>query len=227
MQLLTLIELLSRGLRPVQLISVKDSMAESHDLKSLGQFSNKRITIAQRVLKESSDGVITARPPPPFRDTRGMNSHQLSSEENANQWIRFGMPPVIIYSTYFANTRCTSEATSEALELAYKILQRSQDSEKECSGWDFIAKGSGFVKVFTSKCPYEHDMVGLLMDREIHSRLDELWIVLTKGHFPEPFDDQNSAASFEAKIKGMKQRFRGTPSSIQIRVLTTTTTCQS
>ena len=212
MQLLTLIELLSRGLRPVQLISVKDSMAESDDLKSLGQFSNKRITIAQRVLKESSDGVITARPPPPFRDTRGMNSHQLSSEENANQWIRFGMPPVIVYSAYFANTRCTSEATSEALELAYKILQRSQDSEKEFSGWDFIAKGSRFVKVFTSKCPYEHDMVGLLMDREIHSRLDELWIVLTKGHFPEPFDDQNSAASSEAKIRGMKQRFRGTPS---------------
>ena len=122
------------------------------------------------------------------------------------------MPPVIVYSAYFANTRCTSEATSEALELAYKILQRSQDSEKECSGWDFIAKGSRFVKVFTSKCPYEHDMVGLLMDREIHSRLDELWIVLTKGHFPEPFDDQNSDASSEAKIRGMKQRFRGTPS---------------
>ena len=55
-------------------------------------------------------------------------------------------------------------------------------------------------------------MVGLLMDRDIHSRLDELWIVLTKGHFPEPFDDQNSAAVAEAKIRDMKQRFRGTPS---------------
>ena len=50
------------------------------------------------------------------------------------------------------------------------------------------------------------------MDREIHSRLDELWIVLTKGHFPEPFDDQKSAAASEAKIKYMKQRFQGTPS---------------
>ena len=72
------------------------------------------------------------------------------------------MPPVIVYSAYFANTRYTTEATAEALELAYKILQRSQDSEKECSGWDFVAKGSRFVKVFTSKCPYEHDMVGLV-----------------------------------------------------------------
>ena len=35
---------------------------------------------------------------------------------------------------------------------------------------------------------------------------------MTKGHFPEPFDDQNSAAVAEAKIRDMKQRFRGTPS---------------
>ena len=187
-------------------------MTDGVDLKSLGQFSSKRITIAQSVLKESSEGLIAARPPPPFRDTRGTGPQLLSSEDVANQWIRFGMPPVIVYSAYFANTRYTTEATSEALELAYKILQRSQDSEKECSGWEFVAKGSRFVKVFASKCPYEDDMVGLLMDRDIHSRLDELWIVLTKGHFPEPFDDQNSAAVAEAKIRDMKQRFRGTPS---------------
>ena len=37
---------------------------------------------------------------------------------------------MIVYSAYFANTRYTNEATSEALELAYKLLQRSQDSEK-------------------------------------------------------------------------------------------------
>jgi hypothetical protein len=125
-QLLTLIEPLSLGHRPVQLSSVESKMAESDDLKSLGQFSNKRITIAQKVLQESSEGVITARPPPPFRDTRGGNSHLLSSEEVANQWIRFGMPPVIVYSAYFANTSHTSEATSEALELAYKLLYRDR-----------------------------------------------------------------------------------------------------
>jgi hypothetical protein len=68
------------------------------------------------------------------------------------------------------------------------------------------------VKVFTSKCPYDDDEVGQLMDQDIHSRLDELWIVLTKGHFPEPFDDQNEAAVAESKIRDMKQRFRGTPS---------------
>ena len=211
-QLLTLIEVLSLGHRSVQLTSLRGKVAESDDLKTLGQFSSRRITIAQKVLQESSDGTITARPPPPFRDTRGANSHRLSTVDVANEWIRFGMPPVIVYSAYFANTRSTSEATAEALELAYKILQRSQDSEKECSGWDFIAKGSRFVKVFVSRCPYEHNMVGLLMDSDIHSRLDELWIVLTKGHFPEPFDDQNSAAASEAKIRNMKQRFRGTPS---------------
>ena len=170
-------------------------MAESDNLNSLGQFSNKRITIAQRVLKGSSEGTIVAKPPPPFKDTRGTFSHRLSTEEVANQWIRFGMPPVIVYSAYFANTRYTNEATSEALELAYKLLQRSQDSEKECSGWDFIAKGSRFVKVFVNRCPYEDDMMGRLMDKEIYDRLDELWIVLTKGHFPEPFDDQHSAVA--------------------------------
>ena len=49
------------------------------------------------------------------------------------------------------------------------------------------------------------------MDKEIYDRLDELWIVLSKGHFPEPFD-QISAAESEAKIRNMKQLFRGTPS---------------
>ena len=68
------------------------------------------------------------------------------------------------------------------------------------------------MKVFASRCPYEDDMMGLLMDKEIYDRLDELWIVLTKGHFPEPFDDQHSAVASEAKIRNMKQRFRGTPS---------------
>ena len=81
---------------------------------------------------------------------------------------------MVVYSAYFANTRYTNEATSEALELAYKLLQRSQDSEKEYSGWDFIAKGSRFVKVFVNRCPYEDVMMGRFMDKEIYDRLDEL-----------------------------------------------------
>ena len=197
-----------RVLRSVQLLK----MAESNDLNSIGQFSNKRITVAQRVLKGSSEGTIVAKPPPPFQDTRGSNYRRLSTEDIANNWIRFGMPPAVVYSAYFANTRYTSEATSEALELAYKLLQRSQDDEKSCSGWEFITKGSRFVKVFVSRCPHEDVMMGRFMDKEIYDRLDELWIVLTKGHFPEPFDDQHSAAESEAKIRNMKQRFRGSPS---------------
>jgi len=122
------------------------------------------------------------------------------------------MPPAVVYSAYFANTRYTNEATAEALEVAYKLLQRSQDAEKKCSGWEFISKGSRFVKVFASRCPHEDAMMGLFMDKEIYDRLDELWIVLSKGHFPEPFDDRASAAESEAKIRNMKQRFRGTPS---------------
>ena len=181
-------------------------------MNSLGQFSSNRITIAQRVLKGSSEGTIAAKAPPPFRDTRGANHRLLSSEDIANQWIRFGMPPAVVYSAYFANTRYTNEATAEALEVAYKLLQRSQDTEKKCSGWEFISKGSRFVKVFASRCPYEDATMGLFMDKEIYDRLDELWIVLSKGHFPEPFDDRISAAESEAKIRNMKQRFRGTPS---------------
>ena len=185
-QLLPLIELLPRVQRSVQLPSVQSEMAETSDMNSLGQFSNNRITIAQRVLKGSSEGTIVAKPPPPFRDTRGSNFRLLSNDDIANQWIRFGMPPVVVYSAYFANTRYTSEATSEALELAYKLLQRSQDTEKKCSGWEFISKGSRFVKVFASRCPHEDAVMGLFMDKEIYDRLDELWIVLSKGHFPEP-----------------------------------------
>ena len=211
-QLLELIGTLSLCYLSIQTEPLKITMTESVDLKSIGQFSNKRITIAQRILKETHEKVITARPPPPFRDTRNTGPRLLSSEDTVNQWIRFGMPPVIVYSAYFANTRYTNEATGEALELAYKILQRSLDSEKECLGWEFVSRGSRFVKVFTSRCPYENNMVGLLMDEDIHSRLDELWIVLTKGHFPEPFDDTHSAAFAEAKIRDMKQLYRGTPS---------------
>ena len=211
-QLFSLIELLSRDLRSVRLTSVQSEMAETNDMNSLGQFSSNRITIAQRVLKGSSEGTIAAKAPPPFRDTRGANHRLLSSEDIANQWIRFGMPPAVVYSAYFANTRYTSEATAEALEVAYKLLQRSQDTEKKCSGWEFISKGSRFVKVFANRCPYEDATMGLFMDKEIYDRLDELWIVLSKGHFPEPFDDRISAAESEAKIRNMKQRFRGTPS---------------
>ena len=68
------------------------------------------------------------------------------------------------------------------------------------------------MKVFANRCPHEDAMMGLFMDKEIYDRLDELWIVLSKGHFPEPFDDQISAAESEAKIRNMKQLFRGTPS---------------
>ena len=173
-QLFSLIELLSRDLRSVRLTSVQSEMAETNDMNSLGQFSSNRITIAQRVLKGSSEGTIAAKAPPPFRDTRGANHRLLSSEVIANQWIRFGMPPAVVYSAYFANTRCTNEATAEALEVAYKLLQRSQDTEKKCSGWEFISKGSRFVKVFTNRCPYEDATMGLFIDKEIYDRLDEL-----------------------------------------------------
>ena len=106
---------------------------EEPGMNSLGQFSSNRITIAQRVLKGSSEGTIVAKPPPPFRDTRGSNFRLLSSDDIANQWIRFGMPPVVVYSAYFANTRYTSEATSEALEIAYKLLQRSHREDQQPS----------------------------------------------------------------------------------------------
>ena len=129
-----------------------------------------------------------------------------------DQWIRFGMQPVVVYSAYFANCRQSDAATSELLELAYEILQRASDEEKQCTGWEFINTGARYVKVFSKKCQYDDATVGLLMDNEIYSRPDEPWIVLTRGHFPEPFDDRNTAAITEEKIRDMKQRFRGTPS---------------
>ena len=95
-QLFPLFELLSRDLRSVRLTSVQSEMAETNDMNSLGQFSSNRITIAQRVLKGSSEGTIAAKAPPPFRDTRGANYRLLSSEDIANQWIRYGMPPAVV-----------------------------------------------------------------------------------------------------------------------------------
>ena len=97
------------------------TMTEGVDLKSLGQFSSKRITIAQTILKETYEKVITAKVPPPFRDTRDAGPQLLASEDTGNQWIRFGMPPVIVYSAYFANTRYTNEAS--ACVLCAKLLR--------------------------------------------------------------------------------------------------------
>ena len=166
-----------------------------------GENSINRIVLAKQVLEDPANAVITSRPPAPFRDTRIVN-----------RWIRFGMPPVVVYSAYFANTRSNSDATSEALELAYKLLQRSSNEEKGCTGWEFIAKGSKFVKMFSSRCPFGIKTIGLMMDKDIFDRLDELWIVLRNGHAPEPFHDRRTAAESEEMIKNMKQRFRGTPS---------------
>ena len=74
-------------------------------------------------------------------------------------------PCLIVCSAYFANTRSSTDATSEALELAYKLLQRSSDEEKQCNGWEFIAQGAKFVKVFSTRCPFVNDTVGLMMDK--------------------------------------------------------------
>ena len=68
------------------------------------------------------------------------------------------------------------------------------------------------MKVFASRCTSEGVNVDQLMDSEIFSRLDELWIVLTRGHFPEPFDDRRTAADTELRIAAMKQRWRNTAS---------------
>ena len=51
------------------------------------------------------------------------------------------------------------------------------------------------------------------MDRDIFTRPDELWIVVARGQYPEPFDDMVTVAEAEEKISDRKQRFRGTPSS--------------
>ena len=147
---------------PCDLYSVQSRMAETHDLNSVGQFAGSRITVALRVLKGLSEGTIAAKTPSPFRDTRGSNFRLISDEDTTNQWIRFGMPPAVVYSAYFANSRHTSEATAQALEVAYKLLQRAQDIEKGCSGWEFLSKGSRFVKVFASRCPYDDATVGTL-----------------------------------------------------------------
>ena len=80
------------------LLKVTRRMSGSDDLKSLGQFSQKRIEIAKRILDDVATRVIDARPPQPFQDTRSHQLHRLSTENVANQWIRFGMPPVVVYS---------------------------------------------------------------------------------------------------------------------------------
>ena len=55
--------------------------------------------------------------------------------------------------------------------------------------------------------------MGLFMDKEIYDRdLMNSGLFCPKDIFLNPFDDRISAAESEAKIRNMKQRFRGTPS---------------
>ena len=143
------IEVLSHYCLSTQIRSLKSTMTDGVDLKSLGQFSSKRITIAQSVLKESSEGLIAARPPPPFRDTRGTGPQLLSSEDVANQWIRFGMPPVIVYSAYFANTRYTTEATSEATGTCIQNLAEITGLRERMFRLGIRCKG---IKICESLC---------------------------------------------------------------------------
>ena len=189
-----------------------DTMADGNELRTLGQFSPKRIAIALKVLKDLNAGNIAAQPPPSFKDSRYSGSQALAREEDPGRWIQFGMPPVVVYSAQFANSRIHSEATGSALELAFKILQLSNHEDKDCTGWEFIARGARYVKVFTSKCSSAGVNVDRFMDSEILSRLDELWVVLTRGHFPEPFDDQRKATDTERKIAETKQRWRNATS---------------
>ena len=189
-----------------------DTMADGNELRTLGQFSPKRIAIALKVLKDLNAGNIAAQPPPSFKDSRYSGSQALAREEDPGRWIQFGMPPVVVYSAQFANSRIHSEATGSALELAFKILQLSNHEDKDCTGWEFIARGARYVKVFTSKCSSAGVNVDRFMDSEILSRLDELWVVLARGHFPEPFDDQRKATDTERKIAETKQRWRNATS---------------
>ena len=164
---------LSCGLRPSLLLKVTRRMSGSNDLNSLGQLSQKRIEIAKRILDDVVAKEITAKPPQPFQDTRGRQFHLLLTEDVANQWIRFGMQPVVVHSAFFANSRFNEDATAKSLELAYTILQRANDDEKKCTGWEFIQKGAKYLKIFSRRCPFD-GAVGLLMNNEIYSRLDEL-----------------------------------------------------
>ena len=72
----------------------------------------------------------------------------MVTEDVMNSWIRFGMPPVVVYSAYFANSRHNFDATAESLELTYKILQKAKKEEKTCSGREFIQKGAKYIKIF-------------------------------------------------------------------------------
>ena len=61
------------------------------------------------------------------------------------------------------------DSTADFLELAYKILQRANEDEKKCTGWEFIQKGAKYLKIFSKKCPFD-DAVGLLMNSGLFSR---------------------------------------------------------
>ena len=62
----------------------------------------------------------------------------MVTEDVMNSWIRFGMPPVVVYSAYFANSRHTFDATAESLELIYNLQDPAESKER---GEDMLRLG--------------------------------------------------------------------------------------
>ena len=124
-------------------------MADTQDLNSVGQFAGSRITVALRVLKGLSEGSIAAKTPSPFRDTRGSNFRLISDEDTANQWIRFGMPPAVVYSAYFANSRRTSEATATSSGGSLQVVAESAGHREGVFRMGVFVKG---IEIRESLC---------------------------------------------------------------------------
>eukprot|EP00435_Cladocopium_sp_Y103_P036586 s1657_g9.t1 len=171
------------------------------------QFSQVRVRVALKTLQNIKEGRITRGMSPQINDSRALFANSIT-DATAREWIKFGMPPVIVYLAQFANSRFTEASTGKAVHLLHSMMNCCKTDEKACSGLSFIRKGERFLKVFQSSC-CGPGAAEPFMDADIYHRLDEFWAVVCLQFVPDPMNETKPVTEVEKFLAERIQVYGG------------------
>eukprot|EP00435_Cladocopium_sp_Y103_P074007 s103_g46.t1 len=169
------------------------------------QFSQVRIRVALKTLQNVREGRLTRGVPPQIKDSRGHFENAIT-DAVARDWIKFGMPPIIVYRAQFANSRFNESFTGKAVHLLHSMMKCCKDGEKTCSGAQFIRKGERFLKVFHNACRGPAAAAPFL-DEDMYHRFDEFWGVVCLQLVPKPMNEVDPVTEVEKFLAGRIQLY--------------------
>eukprot|EP00435_Cladocopium_sp_Y103_P021752 s70_g5.t1 len=154
------------------------------------QFAQVRIKVAMKTMRNILEGRLTRAAPPQIKDTRGKLANVIP-DTVARDWIRFGMPPIIVYLAHFANSRSSESYTGKDVHILHSMMKCCKAAEKTCNGAQFIRKGERFLKLFQSHCVAAGgpSAVSPFIDEDLYHRLDEFWAVVYLQFVPKPINE--------------------------------------